>query len=535
MAQNVLANTGKLSRFILRLDRLRVPLWLIGLTFFTLIVPPAFESLYATQQDRDTITETMTNPAMTAMLGPGDLENYTIGAMTSHQMLLMTAVVVGLMAILLVTRHTRADEEDGRIEMIRSLPSGRLSYLNATLLVTSGTNIALALITGLGLYAMGIESMDLEGSLLYGAALGGTGLVFAGITAVFAQLSESSRGTIGWSIAVLLIAYLFRAITDVSNQSLSWLSPLGWVTKAEAYSSNNWGPILLMLAGSILLFGLANYLNSIRDLEQGFLASKPGKSQASRLLQSPFGLAFRLQRTGFIAWVVGLYVLGASYGSIFGDLESFFGGNEMYEKMLVQAEGASVVEQFIPTLMTVIALIATVPPLMAMNKLHGEEKKGRLDHLLGRAVSREKLLGSYLVLSIINGFVMISISAVGLWSAGASVMDDGLDFGVVYKAALVFYPAMLVMIGITVLLIGFVPKLVKLIWLYLVYAFFVLYLGNLFQFSEWVGKISPFGYVPKAPLEDVTFMPLFLLSLVAMGLMVIGFVGFRKRDIESGE
>ncbi len=45
----------------------------------------------------------------------------------AHQMLLLTAMAVGIMSILLVTRHTRADEEDGRIEMIRSLPAGRLA------------------------------------------------------------------------------------------------------------------------------------------------------------------------------------------------------------------------------------------------------------------------------------------------------------------------------------------------------------------------------------------------------------------------
>lgn len=533
MGDSIFSNTGKLSRFILRLDRIRAPLWIIGLALFSLIVPPAYDSLYPTQEDRDTMVETMANPAMTAMMGTGDLENYTIGAMTAHQMLVMTAVLAGLMAILLVTKHTRADEEDGRIEMIRSLPVGRLSYLNATLLVTSGTFITLALVTGFGLYGLGIESLDLEGSLLYGAVLGGTGLVFTGITAIFAQISESSRGTIGWSIAILLFAYLFRAVTDISNEALSWLSPIGWASKAEVYSSNNWGPIVLMVGVSIILFIIANYLNSIRDLEQGFIAAKPGRSFASRFLQSPIGLAFRLQRTGFISWAIGMFVLGASYGSIFGDLESFFEGNEMYMQMLQLSEGSSIAEQFIPTLMIVISLIATVPAVMAMNKLRGEEKKNRLDHLLGRAVSRYKLIGSYVVIAIVNGFVMISLSAIGLWSAATSVMEEGFDFGMIYGAAIVFYPAMLVMIGIVALLNGLLPRLTYFIWIYFIYSFFVLYLGNLMQFPEWIGKLSPFGYVPKVPIEDATFMPMFLLTVLAIVLMAISFVCFRRRDIEN--
>ncbi|MFD1738404.1 ABC transporter permease [Bacillus salitolerans] len=532
MASNLGAKTGYLSRFIFRLDRVRIPIWIISLTFFTIIVPTAFMDLYSSDQEREAMAQTMANPAMTAMTGPANLSNYTLGVMTAHQMLLMTAAVVGLMSILLVTRHTRADEEDGRLEMVRSLPTGRLSYLNATLLVVSVVCIGLALINGFGLYALGIESMDLEGSLLYGTALGATGLFFAGVTAIFAQLSDNSRGTIGYSIAILLIAYLFRAITDVSNEALSWISPLAWVTKAKVYDTNNWWPIVLMIVASLVLYIVANYLNAIRDLDRGFLPSKPGKKYASRFLQSPIGLALRLQRVGIISWAIGMYVLGVSYGSVLGDLESFFSDNEAMKQLLQPAEGVSLVEQFIPMLMIVISLLATIPPVMAMNKLRGEEKKERIVHLLGRTVSRTKLIGSYFLISIINGFVMISLAALGLWSVGTITVEGGLAFEMIFGAALSYYPAMLVMISLAVLLIGFFPKLTIFIWLYILYSFLVLYLGGLFQFSDWIGNISPFGHVPQTPIEDFSFTPLLLLSMIAIVLTIIGIIGFNKRDIE---
>ncbi|WP_226035097.1 ABC transporter permease [Aquibacillus saliphilus] len=531
MTNNLSAHTGQLSKFILRLDRIRILFWIIGVSFFTLIVPTAFIDLYGSQQERDVMAETMANPAMIAMVGPGDLANYTVGVMTAHQMLLMTAAVVGLMSILLVTRHTRADEEDGRIEMIRSLPAGRLSYLNATLLVISGTNIALALITGFGLYALGIETINLEGSLIYGATLGGTGLFFAGVTAVFAQLTETSRGTIGFSIAFLLMAYIVRGITDVSNQALSWISPLGWVSKTEAYSTNNWWAVLLMVAVSGILFILAGYLNAIRDLGSGFLPAKPGNRYASRFLQSPMGLALRLQRTGMIAWAIGMFVLGVSYGSVLGDLESFLGSNEMIEQMLKPAKGVSLTEQFIPMLMIVITLLATIPPIMAINKLYGEEKKDRIEHILGRAVSRTRLIAGYLIVSVVNAFIMISLAAIGLWSAGTATMEESLGFGTLYSGALAYYPAMLVMISIAVFLIGNLPRLTSFIWFYVFYSFIVLYLGGIFQFLDWVGKLSPFGHVPQYPIEQIEFLPLFILTIIAVILTVLGFIGYNKRDI----
>src|SRR5690606_37387945 len=131
----------------------------------------------------------------------------------------------------------------------------------------------------------------------------------------------------------------------------------------------------------------------------------------------------------------------------------------------------------------------------------------------------------------VNGFVMISVSALGLWSAATAVMEEGLEFGIVFSAALVFYPAMLVMIGIAMFLNGFLPRLTQLVWVYFIYTFFVLYLGNLMQFPDWVGKLTPFGCIPQVPIEDPTFMPLFILSVIALGLMTISFVGFRNRDM----
>src|SRR5690606_18535202 len=160
----------------------------------------------------------------------------------AHEMLLMTAVVVGLMNILLVIRHTRTDEEDGRIELVRSLPVGRLSNLSSTLLVMAGANIVLALLTAFSLAALGIESVDLQGSLVYWFALGAAGLVFAGVAAVCAQLSPNARNALGLSIAILLLAYMVRAIGDVANETLSWLSPLGWILRSEAYVNNYWWP-----------------------------------------------------------------------------------------------------------------------------------------------------------------------------------------------------------------------------------------------------------------------------------------------------
>ncbi|WP_210468238.1 ABC transporter permease [Sporosarcina sp. 6E9] len=534
MNNHLFTKTGTLSRFILRRDRLRISIWLVGLATFTFLVAQTFTDLYGTEAQRQSIVETMLNPAMTAMVGPAyGIDNYTIGAMFAHEMLLFTAIAFGLMSILLVARHTRSDEEDGRIELIRSLPTGRLSNLASTVVVVSGVNILFAILIGFGLYSMDIESMNLEGSLLYGATLGATGIFFTAVTAIFAQLSENARGTIGFAFTVLGVSYLVRAVGDVGNETLSWFSPLGWVLSSEVYVNNYWWPVVLTIGVALLLVVVAFYLNAIRDLGSGFLPAKPGRRHASTFLQGPLGLMVRLQRTSLIAWGIGMFILGASYGSVFGELESFFLDNEMLVELLTPVEGFSLTDQFITMLMSIMAMLSTVPALMAMYKLIGEEKKNRTEHFLGRAISRTRLMGSSFVVSIVTSFIMLSSAAIGLWSAGNAVMAEGLAFGTLYGAAMIYLPAMWVMIGLAALLIGAAPRLTGLAWLYLIYSFIVVYLGGLLQFPEWLGNLSPFGQVPNIPVEDMDYMKVSILVVIAIIAAVIGFVGYDRRDIEG--
>jgi ABC-2 type transport system permease protein len=534
MGSSLFNKTGMLLGFILRQDRIRIPVWIISLGVLSLLTAGSFEGLYPTKESRQAIAETMMNPAMTAMLGKGyGIADYTYGAMFAHEMLLFTAIAVAIMSILFTARHTRSEEEDGRIEMVRSLPAGRLANLSAALLSLVLTNVLLGLLVGLGLYTMGIESMDLNGSLLYGFALGATGLFFAGATAVFAQISESSRGTIGMSFTLLGVAYLVRAVGDVSNEALSWISPLGWVLGSEVYVSNYWWPIALTAVVSLLLMILSFYLNALRDMGSGFLPSKSGKKYASHFLQSPFGLAVRLQRTGMISWAVGMFLIGASYGSIFGDLESFFSEIEMMQQLLPSADGFSLTEQFTAKIMSIIAMISTVPALMVIFKLKGEEKAYRTEHLLARTVSRTRLLGSYLALALIISAIMQGAAAIGLGAAAVSVMEDGIPFTTFLGAGMVYLPAIWASLALGVLLVGFLPNLTGVAWLYLGYSFFVVYLGGMFQFDEWVGNLSPFAHIPELPIEEMNLVKISILTGIALVVTAAGFAGYNRRDIQG--
>lgn len=525
-------NVGILVRFILRRDRVRIPIWISSLVGISIAVALAFPGLYPPGPERDILAETMKNPAMTSMLGPGyGLDNYHIGAAMAHQMLLFTAVAVAIMNILLAIRHTRSDEEAGRIEVIRSLPVGKLANSGATFFVLVMVNLALALVMGVGLRVLGLEGMDMAGSLLYGAVLGVTGIFFAAVTIFIAQLTETSRGALGFSFTFMGLSYLLRAVGDLSSEALSLVSPLGLILRTEVYVNDHWWPILVMLAASVILIMFAFRLNTIRDLEAGFVAAKPGPSKASRFLLSPLGLALRLQKTTIISWVVGMFVLGVSYGSVYGDIDAFFQTSDLFELLLPGTEGFSLTDQFTTTLLAVMAMIGMIPVLLTVLKLKSEEQAHRTEHVLARAVSRREILGSYISIAILLAIVMQVVSVLGLWSAATAVMDEPFNLSLTLKGGLSYVPVMWIMVGLAALLIGLAPRLTGLIWIYLAYTFFIIYFGGLLQVPEWLGKLTPFGYVPDVPLEKMGFPLTLALILVAFILTGLGLKGYEKRDI----
>src|SRR5699024_12017606 len=140
-----------------------------------------------------------------------------------------------------------------------------------------------------------------------------------------------------------------------------------------------------------------------------------------------------------IFWAIGMFVLGASYGSVFGDLDSFFEGNELLFRSLVTEGNYSFTEQFLPMLMVIMSILASIPTIMSLLKVYGEKKKGRIELIIGGAVSRIKLLGSYLFNSILTGFMMISFSAIGLWIAAYFVMDNSFSFCTLFFFDIIYY------------------------------------------------------------------------------------------------
>ncbi|NMB00622.1 MAG: ABC transporter permease [Firmicutes bacterium] len=532
MSRQLFTNTSTLASLIRRRDRIQVPIWIVSIVVISLAIALAFPGLYPPGPERQIIALTLENPAMVSMIGPNyGFHDYHVGAIMAHQMLLFTTLAVAIMNILLTIRHTRRDEEHGRIEVIRSLPVGRLSNAASVMLALTITNLSLGLLTAVGLGSLGLEGMDWTGSLLYGAVLTASGIFFAAVTLLFAQLTETSRAAMGYSFSFLGLAFLLRAIGDISSEPLALISPLGLVLRTQVFVNDYWWPILIVLLAAGLITLGAFKLNTIRDLGAGLVAARPGRNRASRFLQSPLGLVWRLEKTTIIGWAVGMFVLGVSYGSVFSDVENFFQTSELIQQMLPNIEGFSITDQFLAMLLAVMSMFGAIPALLVTLRLRAEERAHRTEHLLSRAVSRLQLMASFLGLASVVAIVMQVLNVLGLWITAGSVMANPFPLGKTLEAALAYIPAMWILIAVAAVLIAFTPKLAGFTWLYLGYTFFTGYFGGILQLPDWMVKLTPWGHIPSVPMEQISIGTILGILFVAGGLVALSLYGYRKRDI----
>jgi ABC-2 type transport system permease protein len=529
-----LTGTGTLIRFILRRDRVRIPVWLAVLTLVQVGGAASYPGLYPTAEDRQNQAQIMeSTPAMKAMSGPGHgLEDYTFGAMMSNEYLGFMLVFVALMSVFMVVRHTRTEEETGRAELVRASVVGRHAHLTAAVLAATGTSIALGLLIAVGHAGLGIESIDWPGSLVFGAAYAMVGIVFVGVAAVTAQLFEYGRAASGLAGALIGVAYAVRAIGDVAGNGLSWLSPIGWAQAAAPYVSNRWWPLGLGLAVGAALILVAFAVAARRDVGSGLRAERAGAPAASRLLATPQGFAWRLQRSSVLWWTIAMFVFGFSYGSAV-DVIDDYADNEFIQDVVAGIGGATLTESWLSMVISLLAIVCTIFAIIAALRPRREETSGRAEAVLATAVSRTRWAGTHLAIALGGGTALLAVTGAGLGLGAAITSGDASYTGQVVGAALAYAPALWVTAALAVAVFGLIPRAIGLAWGLLVYAIFVVYLGGLLNLPDWLLNLSPYTHIPRQPAADFAAVPLVILTVLAALLVAAGLGGLRRRDLEA--
>jgi ABC-2 type transport system permease protein len=524
--------TGALVRLALRRDRVMIPVWLAALVLSAYSGAAAVVKLYPAGPDLVKASEQFNQvSAVVALYGriydpanPGGLALVKLGGLGS--------VFVALMSILLVVRHTRAEEETGRQELIGATVVGRRAPLTAALIVAIGTNLVLAALTAVVLIGGGL---DPNGSFAFGAAWAGVGIVFAGVAAITAQLTSTGRAATGLAGIVLGVVYVLRAIGDTAGPNgptwASWISPVGWGQQFHWYAHERWWVGLLMLALTAVLIPVAYALVARRDIAAGLLPDRPGPAAAGRSLRSALALAWRLQRGTLYAWAAACVVLSLVLGNLATNLSGFLDNPQAQEFIAKLGGEKALADAYLSATMSFVAVAISAYGIQAASRLRGEESALRAEPLLAAGTTRARWVFSHLLVALGGTAALLGITGVvaGL-TYGAKAGDLGRAGGVI-AGAVGQLPATWVLTGITMAAFGLVPRIAAVGWSALGVFVLLGVVGPLIPLDQPVMDISPFTHSPKLPGGVFSATPVVALTGVAVLLVAAGLYGFRRRDV----
>jgi ABC-2 type transport system permease protein len=527
------AGTGTLVRLALRRDRILIPAWLTVYVASAAGSASATIELYPDLASRQAAAANVNSASSLVAIYGRVYDETSLGEISMFKMGGLVGALVAVFAITLTVRHTRAEEEAGRLELLGSGVLGRFATLTSALVVVGGTNLLLGLLTAAGLAGAGLAA---AGSLAFGLAWTSIGISFAAVAAICAQLSTGARTATGTASAVLGLTYLLRAIGDTAGPNgpgwESWVSPVGWGQQVRPFAGSRWWVLGISVAFSVVTIAVAFALTAGHDLGAGLLADRPGRADAARSLRNPLALAFRLQRGTLLGWTLGFMVLGPVLGNIASNIRGFLDSPNAQDMILELGGKQTLVDAFLAMEVSFLGIFVAAYGVAATLRLRGEESAQRAEPLLATAVGRRRWLLSHLTVAVAGSAWLLAVAGLTSGLSLDANSANGSQVGRMLGAALAQLPAVLVLIGLVVAGYGLAPRWVQLGWGALVVFLLIGELGPLFDLDQRVMNLSPFAHSPKLPGADPDLSPLIWLTLIAVALAVAGIEAFRRRDLD---
>ncbi|KFF59408.1 hypothetical protein JF66_11540 [Cryobacterium sp. MLB-32] len=545
---------GPLLWLRLRRDRIQIPIWVLSLATLVLLSVPAVTASFGTLADREALVRLAISAPSVLMLR-GVPQGADVDALLFFQLFTYLAVMVAFMSTFLAVRHSRAEEESGRADLVGATVAGRIMPLWATALHGIGASL---LVGAAVAAAFVLSGFDVVGALVCGAALTATGIAFLGIGLLTSQIMRTSRGANGLAAAVIGGSFALRAAGDAAGRinadglSMtsawpSWLSPIGWAQQTSAFTANDLSPLLLHLGLAAVSFAIVAVVQSRRDLGASLVADHAGRASAPRRLRGSLSLVWRLQWPSIIGWsITGLLfgLLAGTLGETVLDLVKSNAGVLAALSSIAANPSANggtgagfvtdgaIIDVFVAAMFSIVGVIAAAAAMQAMMRMRQEEVHSSAELLLSTPLGRIRWLVDYLTVGAIAGALVLVVAVIGA-SIGLTRSVDVADrLASVAGSGLAQLPAALLLLAISALLFAVVPRWsVGLSWGVLLFSLFIGQFGGLLGLSDTVRALSPFTHTPLVTEASADWSAAGWMLALSVGLALLAVVGIRRRDL----
>ncbi|MFZ2013493.1 MAG: hypothetical protein WAV00_06700 [Nocardioides sp.] len=477
------------------------------------------------------------NRGLTAVTGPARGLD-TLGGFVGWRMVSLMLVAGAIWGLLTATRLLRGEEDAGRWDLLLAGRTSRRHAAAQAVAGLAGAWLVLWALTAGGTLAAGLQprvGFSVAESLLYATTGTAAAAMFLAVGSLTSQLGSNRRQANALAGMAFAVAWLVRMLADGGMVPgwVRWTTPLGWVENLAPLTEPNPWALLPVAALTVGAAGAAVFLAGRRDVAQGLLAGSASPHPRLGLLDSPLGLAVRLERWSALSWVGALGGLGFVFGLVARAAAGGDFGTQAVGTVVGGGEApVSAAAGWIGYEFLYLAAILAFAGAAQISALRAEEESGHLAHLLARRVSRRTWLVGRLVL----GAAMVAVAGLatglggwlGVGGRGGLGVDDLLQAG-----ANVAVPGLLVL-GLGALLYGLVPRLVvPVLYAFVLFSFLVEIVGSTLH-ASWLVHTSVLDLLGPVPAVGAEWLTIAAVAATSALGVLGGLIAFDHRDLLEG-
>jgi ABC-2 type transport system permease protein len=521
--------TGILTRQALRRDRVISPIWVAIVALLVYASASAVPTLYHTAAERIHAAEAINNnPAVVALYGR-ILDVNSVGELAMTKMTVLYAIFVAILMVILVRRHTRVEEESGRLELVGGTAVGRDAPLTSAVVEAVILSVIIGLVAALANIAGGLPA---AGSIAFGAMWTGLGIVTAAITLLACQFSASARTCAAIAAGAIGVLYVLRAVGDTSAHWVSWLSPFGWNTQFRAWSQPRWWMLLLYIGSAAVLIAVAQLLRSRRDLGSGLLAARPGRATGSPRLADAITLSLRVHSGAIIMWSVACAALGIVFGAIAPGISNLLDSPNAAQLIARLGGPGALADTLVAAVFSLVAVVITCFAISVIGHTGGDEADGRTEAVLATATSRSRWFAATALIAFGGILWLLFLLGFFLWLGyGVAGVPAGAHTARIIPGALAWAPAAWLVASIAMALFAFRRSWTAIGWALPAIALVLTLVGELLKWPDWLTGISPYAHVPQMPSAEFVLRPELVMTGIAVVVLAAAWWRFTRRDI----
>lgn len=517
--------TGSLIKLNLRQHRVFLAVWILLPALLVLSTALTSIAMMPDQQALLEMKNTLNDPVIVGM--HGKVLDISISGYTAWRTKVMCSVLAAIFSFIMVVRHTRREEEEGRGELLGSVCIGRHAPLAAALISTFTVNIMMSVLIVIAMLSAGL---GLKGTIAHALSIGAVGCFFGAAASAFAQIFSRTRSATNLSIALLAFLMVPHFKWNMSGQlgGLMVLSPLEWPQLIRSFAGERFDVLLVAVIAVSLLVLLSFNLSAKRDLGAGFIPDRAGRAEARPGFKTPFALSWRLQKGMFISWMGFFGLIGFALGNVAPILTKITSTAPGFTGFVERLGGPD--RAFMSLMIYVISMIISMYSILVTQRIRSEESSMRADTILCLPVSRTGYYKSHLLFSFAGTAVIMTVMGLGVGLGAALSTGETGAFTRLLGETMIKIPAVWIISGISAFFFGLVPRAMS----GLSYTILGVFILLEFFWEQQVVPDSFFALSPFAhvyPTNEISLLTVIGLSLIAGALCFFGLLAFGKRDI----